>query len=65
MSKFLIKTNFKNTVIMKQTKQSFEFDYEAVKNKALAQLKSGKPLLGKEGALGPLFKFLPGSSFRS
>jgi len=41
---------------MKQTKQSFEFDYEAVKNKALAQLKSGKPLLGKEGALGPLFK---------
>ena len=41
---------------MKQTKQSFDFDYEAVKNKALAQLKSGKPLLGKEGALGPLFK---------
>jgi putative transposase len=41
---------------MKQTKQSFEFDYEAVKNKALAQLKSGKPLLGREGALGPLFK---------
>ena len=41
---------------MKQTKQSFEFDYEAVKNKALAQLKSGKPLLGKEGALAPLFK---------
>jgi hypothetical protein len=31
---------------MKQTKQSFEFDYESVKNKALAQLKSGKPLLG-------------------
>ena len=41
---------------MKQIKQSFDFDYEAVKNKALAQLKSGKPLLGKEGALGPLFK---------
>jgi transposase-like protein len=41
---------------MKQTKQSFEFDYEAVKNKALTQLKSGKPLLGREGALGPLFK---------
>lgn len=41
---------------MKQTKQAFEFDYEEVKNKALAQLKTGKPLLGKGGALGPLFK---------
>lgn len=41
---------------MKQTKKAFEFDYEEVKNKALAQLKTGKPLLGKEGALGPLFK---------
>ena len=41
---------------MKQTKKPFEFDYEEVKNKALAQLKTGKPLLGKEGALGPLFK---------
>ena len=27
-----------------------------MKNKALAQLKTGKPLLGKGGALGPLFK---------
>ena len=36
--------------------QKFEFDYEAVKNKALEQLKSGKPLLGKGGALAPLFK---------
>ena len=41
---------------MKQTKKAFEFDYEEVKNKALAQLKTGKPLLGKEGTLGPLFK---------
>jgi len=41
---------------MKQTKNTFEFDYEEVKNKALAQLKTGKPLLGKGGALGPLFK---------
>ena len=41
---------------MKKTNKPFEFDYEAVKNKALAQLKSGKPLLGKEGALAPLFK---------
>ena len=41
---------------MKQTKKPFDFDYETVKNKALAQLKSGKPLLGKQGALAPLFK---------
>jgi putative transposase len=41
---------------MKQTKKVFEFDYEEVKNKALEQLKTGKPLLGKGGALGPLFK---------
>lgn len=41
---------------MSKPKKSFEFDYEEVKNKALAQLKTGKPLLGKEGALGPLFK---------
>ena len=41
---------------MQKKKKVFEFDYEEVKNKALAQLKSGKPLLGKEGALGPLFK---------
>lgn len=41
---------------MKKTNKPFEFDYETVKNKALAQLKTGKPLLGKEGALGPLFK---------
>jgi putative transposase len=48
--------NFKNTVNMKQTKKVFEFDYEEVKDKALEQLKTGKPLLGKGGALGPLFK---------
>lgn len=41
---------------MKQTKKVFEFDYEEAKNKALLQLKSGKSLLGKEGALAPLFK---------
>jgi len=41
---------------MKKTDKSFEFDYEEVKNKALAQLKTGKPLLGKDGALAPLFK---------
>lgn len=41
---------------MKKTNKPFKFDYEAVKDKALAQLKTGKPLLGKEGALAPLFK---------
>ena len=41
---------------MKKTDKAFKFDYEAVKSQALAQLKSGKPLLGKEGALAPLFK---------
>lgn len=41
---------------MKKTDKAFDFDYEAVKNKALSQLKTGKPLLGKEGALAPLFK---------
>jgi putative transposase len=41
---------------MKKANTPFEFDYEAVKNKALAQLKTGKPLLGKEGALAPLFQ---------
>lgn len=41
---------------MSKPKKPFKFDYEAVKEKALAQLKTGKPLLGKEGALAPLFK---------
>ena len=41
---------------MPKPNKPFEFDYEAVKNKALAQLKTGQPLLGKEGALAPLFK---------
>jgi len=42
---------------MREKKESpFEFDYEAVKNKALEQLKTGKPSLGKGGALAPLYK---------
>lgn len=41
---------------MKKPSKSFEFDYEEVKNKALEQLKTGSPLLGKGGALAPLFK---------
>lgn len=33
-----------------------EFDFERIKNKALEQLKSGKPLLGKDGAFAPLLE---------
>ncbi len=31
-----------------------EFDFESIKNKAIEQLKAGKPLLGKDGAFCPL-----------
>jgi len=33
-----------------------EFDFENIKNKALEQLKSGKSLLGKDGAFAPLLE---------
>lgn len=33
-----------------------EFDFESIKNKAVEQLKSGRPLLGKDGAFAPLLK---------
>lgn len=35
---------------------SEEFDFESIKNKAIDQLKAGKPLLGKEGAFAPLLE---------
>ena len=35
---------------------SEEFDFESIKNKAIAQLKAGKPLLGKDGAFAPLLE---------
>lgn len=35
---------------------SEEFDFESIKNKALKQLKSGKPLLDKDGAFAPLLE---------
>ena len=41
---------------MKKPEQVFEFNYEEVKNKALEQLKTGRPLLGRGGALAPLFQ---------
>ena len=40
---------------MKKTSKLFEFDYEQVKNKALDHPKTGRPQLGKGGALAPLF----------
>ena len=33
---------------------SEEFDFERIKNKAIEQLKAGKPLLGKDGAFCPV-----------
>ena len=33
-----------------------EFDFESIKNKAIEQLKAGKPLLGKDGAFDPLLE---------
>lgn len=33
-----------------------EFNFESIKNKALEQLKSGKSLLGKDGAFAPLLE---------
>lgn len=33
-----------------------EFNFEEIKNKALEQLKSGKSLLGKDGAFAPLLE---------
>lgn len=33
-----------------------EFDFESIKNKALEQLKSGKSLLGKDGAFATLLE---------
>lgn len=35
---------------------SEEFDFESIKNKAIDQLKRGKPLLGKDGAFAPLLE---------
>ena len=32
------------------------FDFETIKNKAIEQLKAGKPLLGKDGAFAPLLE---------
>lgn len=33
-----------------------EFDFESIKNKAIEQLKAGKPLLDKDGAFAPLLE---------
>ena len=32
------------------------FDFESIKNKAIEQLRVGKPLLGKDGAFAPLLE---------
>ena len=41
---------------MKIEKVSSSFDFEAFKNQAIADMKSGKSLLGKDGILTPLMK---------
>jgi putative transposase len=41
---------------MKIEKENSSFDFEAFKNQAIADMKSGKSLLGKEGILNPLMK---------
>ena len=33
-----------------------EFDFESIKNRAIEQLKAGKPLSGKDGAFAPLLE---------
>lgn len=38
------------------TKQEQEIDYSSIQKKALEQFRSGKSLLGKDGAFAPLFK---------
>lgn len=35
-----------------------EFDFESIKNKAIEQLKAGKPLLGNDGAFAPLLEII-------
>lgn len=40
---------------------SEEFDFESIKNKAIEQLKAGKPLLGKDGAFAPLLERMNGN----
>lgn len=39
-----------------------EFNFEEIKQKALEQLKSGKPLLGKDGAFAPLLESILNSA---
>ena len=40
-----------------------EFDFESIKNKAIEQLKSGKPLLGKNGAFAPLLESILNAAY--
>jgi putative transposase len=52
-----------NTVIMEQPKQQNEtFNFKQFEDEAIQQLRSGKPLEGKDGVLAPLIKRLVESS---
>ena len=41
-----------------------EFGFESIKNKAIEQLRAGKPLLGKDGAFAPFIGKYPECSSR-
>ena len=41
-----------------------EFDFESIKNKAIEQLKAGKPLLGKDGAFAPLLESILNAAWK-
>lgn len=44
---------------------SEEFNFESIKNKAIEQLKSGKPLLGKDGAFATLLESILNAALES
>lgn len=41
---------------MKTEKEKISFNFEEFKNKAIADMKAGKALIGKEGVFTPLMK---------
>jgi putative transposase len=41
---------------MEVKKEKIEFDFEGFKNQAIADMKAGKSLIGKDGVFTPLMK---------
>jgi hypothetical protein len=50
------KTNKVLTLLTQFFFMSEEFNFESIKNKAIEQLKAGRPLLGKDGAFALLLE---------